>query len=140
MAQENQIQPIAPATIYKRSDEEFANLKPSNHPVQQRSSKWPVYVLAGIALQGMVLLVFSIAVLRVETPKVGLHTAVVESLEYATSSSVSLNATMMAKMSINNNNFGRFQFGDSISAVMYGNMTVGGGRIRSGRARVREDE
>ncbi|GFZ06899.1 hypothetical protein Acr_18g0010690 [Actinidia rufa] len=43
-------------------------------------------------------------------------------------------------MSVDNNNFGRLRFGDSTTAVMYGNVTVDGGRIGGGRAMAREDE
>ncbi|GFZ01323.1 hypothetical protein Acr_14g0009580 [Actinidia rufa] len=132
MEEENQIQPLAPATIYGKSDEEFANLKPINNRVPRPSSKWPVYVLAGIVFQGMVILVFCTAVLRVETPKVRLHAVAVKSLEYTESPSALLNATMLAEMSVNNNNFGRFRFEDSTVAVLYGNVTVGGGGSAAG--------
>ncbi|KAK4843286.1 hypothetical protein QYF36_006397 [Acer negundo] len=140
MAEENQLVPLAPATIHPRSDVESAGKfavkpKPKNHP--EKSSKFLVYFLASIVISGAILLIFSSIVLPATTPRVKLRSVAVKTLLHGNST---FNATLITELMIRNRNFGSFRFRNGTGQVFYGTVTVGEMKIREGRVRARDTE
>ena len=123
-AADNKFHRLAPAGLHGKSDEEFGVfMKPRSKP--QRSSKCLVYFLAALVLLAAVALVFAFAVLRVETPDVELTSVAVKNLTHGSSSSPSFNVTLTAEVSVENKNFGAFNFEDGTARVLYKDMAVG---------------
>ncbi|RVX04054.1 Late embryogenesis abundant protein [Vitis vinifera] len=100
MPEDNQFQPLAPARLHGKSDEEFGVFKPRASKPPRRSSKCPVYVLAGLVTLAAIALVFALAVLRVEAPGVELK-------------------------SVANKNYGAFNYENGTATVLYEGMVVG---------------
>ncbi|KAL7188991.1 hypothetical protein ACSBR1_038788 [Camellia fascicularis] len=138
MVEQNQAHPLAAPSTHRRSNEEFAIVKPNNLH-QQKTSKCLVYILFGIALLSTATLVFALAVLRIKFPQVNLSSVAVKNLKYATAPSLaSMNVTMVAENSVENKIFGGFKFEESNVVVFYEHVAVGGAKIEGGRAGVRE--
>lgn len=125
MPEDNQFQPLAPARLHGKSDEEFGVFKPRASKPPRRSSKCPVYVLAGLVTLAAIALVFALAVLRVEAPGVELKSVAVKNLTHGTSPSPSFNVTLTAEVSVQNKNFGAFNFENGTATVLYEGMVVG---------------
>ncbi|KAI3407388.1 LEA_2 domain-containing protein [Psidium guajava] len=147
MAEEDPTRPIRPAGTHLRSDDaELASFaKPPPRRNQRPSSKCFVYALALIVILCAAFLGFALAVLRVKTPELRLRRVDVRTLSYSTaattSSSASLNATLVGEAVLRNTNFGRFEFlNGTVVSVIYGGTALGGGKISGGRARARERE
>lgn len=138
MAEESQVIPLAPAQIYRRSDEEWAVTKPKDQHKQRKSSKCFVYILLVLVLLSIALLVFGLVVLRINAPKLKLGLIQIKNLSYSTSDFASLNMTVVAEVSIDNKNFGRFKFNKGSTSVVYGNRTLGTTNIKSGLVKGRK--
>lgn len=142
---ENQRNPLAPARFYGRSDEEFApetRRIASPSPTQHGTSKCCVYILLWVVVQAAIALIVALVVFRVETPRLRLGDVAVKSLRYVSSPAPSVNATLVANVTIRNTNFGPYGFenGTSIS-VLYADRPVGEGiPIEAGRAKARHTE
>ncbi|XP_059656821.1 late embryogenesis abundant protein At1g64065-like [Cornus florida] len=143
MEEESHVYPLAPARLHQRStDEEFAATKPDlDLHKQKRSSKCFVYVLVAIVLHSIALLVFGIAVLRINSPKANLSSVSIKTLTYVTGQSPSFNPTMTCVMRVKNENFGSFKLENSFKViVLYGNVTVGDMKIDRRSVRGRKTE
>ncbi|XP_054822956.1 late embryogenesis abundant protein At1g64065 [Prosopis cineraria] len=108
--------------------------KPSQ---EQRSNKCFVFLLAAFVLLCAILLVFASIVLRVKKPLLHFESASVNNLSYRTSPSPSFKLTMVAKITVNNPNFGNLDYGNSSVTVLYGNSRIAereleGGRVKAG--------
>ncbi|XP_062074463.1 late embryogenesis abundant protein At1g64065-like [Humulus lupulus] len=130
MAEESQSWPLAPNRIHHRSDEENPAFKAIR---KERSNKCFIYVFATIVALGLVLLVFSLIVLRPKSPDVKIRSVTVKSLHYATSPWPSVNATLVAELSIKNPNFGPYSFDASSARILYGGQKIGERRFTKGR-------
>lgn len=119
--------------LYLRRDLEFATLKREH---RARSSKCLVCFLAGFVLLCIIVLIFASIVMRVKRPNVELKSVTVKNLRYSNAPSPSFNATMVAKMTIKNMNFGYFKFEGGVANVQYRGMIVGKNRIGHGFANV----
>ncbi|KAK9277146.1 hypothetical protein L1049_006685 [Liquidambar formosana] len=138
MAEESEVSSLAPPRSYSRSDEELAWHMP-NASRHKKSNKCLVYILAGIVIQSIILLSFASVVLRVTTPAVKLRWVAVKNLKYdSTTPSSSLNATLIAEVTVKNRNFGRFEFENSTASFTYGDMKLGDMKIGTGRVKARE--
>ncbi|KAJ4711992.1 Late embryogenesis abundant protein [Melia azedarach] len=137
MAEESPIAPLAPTgPHHSRSDEEYAPIK--RKPLsQEKSSKCLVYVLIIIVSISAILLVLSSIFLRANTPDVKLRSVTVKNLSYGNSTSPFFNATLVAELTIENENFGYFKFKNESGSVSYGGVTVGDVKIREGRVKAR---
>ncbi|KAK4769201.1 hypothetical protein SAY86_027351 [Trapa natans] len=145
--EENQRNPLAPARLYGRSDEEFAPkaaLPPPPLPHKEHGTgKCCVYVLLWLVVQAAIALIVAMVVFRVETPRLRLADVAVQSLHHAISTlPPSLNATLAANVTVKNTNFGSFRFdnGSSISVVYAGHPVGDMVPIGAGRARARHTE
>ncbi|KAJ4826158.1 hypothetical protein Tsubulata_037360 [Turnera subulata] len=141
MPEEDQgVQILAPAKSHPRSDEEYAPIKPkSSTPTS--SSKCPVYLLAAIVLLTAIALVFSLVVLRPNTPDVELSQVIIEDLKYGNySPNPSLNMTLSAEIRIKNSNFGKYEFENSTASVLYEDVVVGEAKLGQGSVSARKTE
>ncbi|KAK2984596.1 hypothetical protein RJ640_018974 [Escallonia rubra] len=139
MAEENQNTPLAPPGIYQRSDEESATttMKPggSRH---KKSNKCVVYFLAAVVVQSAFMLIFASIVFRVTKPDVKLRSVEIKDLQSGTPQSPSLNMTMLAEVTVQNKNFGRFEYYNSVVSVWFGNVTISDRSIDGGRVKSRK--
>ncbi|XP_076953270.1 late embryogenesis abundant protein At1g64065-like [Bidens hawaiensis] len=101
----------------------------------QETSKTLVYILSIIVIISSILLLLSSIFLRVENPKLRLHTLSIQTFQLSTTNSTttSLNITMSTNLTLNNRNFGRYVFENCNMVLLYGNDTIGGGLISGGR-------
>ncbi|XP_015896529.3 late embryogenesis abundant protein At1g64065 [Ziziphus jujuba] len=135
MAEEIQSWPLNPSRLNHRSDEEnpvFNNIR------KERSNKCFVYVFTAIVLQSIFILVFALVVLRPKSPSVKLRSVTVKSLRYTTSPLPSLNATLVAEISIKNPNFGSFKFENSAVSFLYEGKQINGKKTVKGNVSARE--
>ncbi|XP_052210497.1 late embryogenesis abundant protein At1g64065 [Diospyros lotus] len=138
-----QADPLAPARIFPKSDEESGMANPKNASRRRRprsSSKCFVYILAALVFLSLAALVFALIFLRVQPPKLEITSAAVKNLKYATSPAASLNATITAEVSVRNRNFGPFRFESSSLVVLYKNVSLGGAKLEGGVAGARGTE
>lgn len=132
MAEDHHTIPLAPPRIYPRSDEESSAMpipKHINSRRRQKSSKCFVFILSLIVSLSIALLVFSLVVLRFNSPRVKLESVEIKNLDYT---SDSLNMSMVAELTIKNKNFGRLKLQNSSAIVFYGNSAIGSGTINGG--------
>ncbi|KAI3691814.1 hypothetical protein L6452_31616 [Arctium lappa] len=128
---ESQMSPFRPAGV--RSDEPPSTIAGKfNKQKHQESSKFLVYVLATVVFLGTIFLIIASVFLRVNNPKLRLSSVSIQTFQYD-QNSTSLNITMFAEATVDNENFGRYVFENCIAVVLYGNSTIGGGEISGGR-------
>ncbi|KAM7525817.1 hypothetical protein LguiA_015719 [Lonicera macranthoides] len=134
------------AGIQQKSDEQFPtttklpNFHHLHHDHHHKSNKLIVYVLSAVVLQAIVFLAFASIILRVKSPTVELTSASVRNLVHTTNNDTSLNSlnmTMFARVNLDNENFGRFNYENFEAVILYGNSTIGGGDIGGGRVKSR---
>lgn len=136
MAEANPKFPLAPPrNEYPRSDQEYA---PAVIKSQRKSSKCLVYVLVTIVTVSAALLIFALIFLRPNTPDVQLESVTVKHLSHGNGTSPSFNSTLVTELTIDNENFGYFEFKNCSASVFYGSVTVGDVKIRDGRVEARE--
>ncbi|KAK8486776.1 hypothetical protein V6N13_073574 [Hibiscus sabdariffa] len=143
MQPEHQATPLAPVQDYPRSDAELGgNMKPKASRREEKSSKFLVYVLLIMVIQGTLLLVFGSIFLRPRTPGFELGSSVrVRNLMYTTNSlSPSFNFTLVTSVAVKNTNFGVFRFDNTTGTVWCGPVIVGEFKIPTGRAPARTTE
>ncbi|KAI8569683.1 hypothetical protein RHMOL_Rhmol02G0296300 [Rhododendron molle] len=136
---DNQAKPLAPATIYGRSDEEFPFAAPKPRR-EKKSSKCPVYFLLLVTVASILVFIFANIVLRVAAPSVTLNSVTVEALSTLTGLTDSINGTLVAEMDIDNNNFGYFGYYGSSIAFLYQNVTLGVANVTGGRVFARQTD
>ncbi|KAF4354812.1 hypothetical protein F8388_018016 [Cannabis sativa] len=134
MTEESQSWPLAPNRIHHRSDEENPAFKAIR---KERSNKCFIYVFATIVFLGLILLIFSLIVLRPKSPDVKIRSVTVKTLHYITSPFPSVNATLVAEISIENPNFGPYSFDGSSARILYGGQKIGERRFGKGRTETR---
>lgn len=129
-AEDQQARPLK--IHYQRGDEEFAPPVFKPRP-SKRSNKCPVYILAAVVALSAVALVFSLIVLRPNDPEFALSEVSVKSLNYTNDyPSTWLDATLAARATIGNTNFGWFEFEKSNLTVTYNGTVVGEEELEGG--------
>ena len=111
---------------------------------EQRSNKCFVFTLATFVFLCAITLCFASLVLRVKKPLLQLESVSVNHMNYTTSSPSSqsppFNLTMVAHISVQNPNLGRFDYKNSTLKVLYGDFIVGDIEFQGGRVKGREDK
>lgn len=130
--QEVQGYPLAPATVVPRSDEEYGrNYQSEQEMKKKKRMKCFAYIAVFAVFQVAVILLFSLTVMRVKTPKVRLGDIQVTG---GGGGDVKLSARVLVK----NTNFGRYKFDSSLATIRSGNnSSVGQFVIPEARARAR---
>lgn len=138
MAEESQVSPLAPPEIYERSDGELAIAKPNN-PHHQETSKLIVYILTAILSLILIFLIFGSIFFKANSPKAKLRSVTISNLLVnGTANATSLSMTMVAQITVENKNFGRFVLENNKANFVYENVSLGDGDIFGGRVRARK--
>lgn len=123
--------PLAPSTVVPRSDEEYANNYQSDEQMKKKKRmKCFAYIAIFAVFQIVVILIFSLTVMRVKTPKVRLGDIVV-------ANDPTGNLRFNARVLVKNNNFGRYKFDSTVGTVSSGSNNVGQFVIDDARVRAR---
>ncbi|XP_047973628.1 late embryogenesis abundant protein At1g64065-like [Salvia hispanica] len=127
--------PLAPATVVPRSDEEYGRYSSQSEAEMKKKKRMKciAYIAIFAVFQVAVILIFSLTVMRVRTPKVRLENIVI------TSSPTSSDLRLSARITVKNTNFGRYKYESTLASIRSGN---GGGpvaefAIEEARARAR---
>ncbi|XP_038875090.1 late embryogenesis abundant protein At1g64065 [Benincasa hispida] len=135
MVEDSQSFPLAHYQAHHKSDEEqqLATFKTLR---KERSNKCFIYVFSTFVFLSVAVLIFALIVLRVNSPSIQLSSVSIPkfSITNANSSSPSLNLTMIAEFTVDNSNFGPFNFDNGTVGLMYGGAIVGEKSTGAGRA------
>ncbi|KAL0282679.1 UNVERIFIED_CONTAM: hypothetical protein Sangu_2937200 [Sesamum angustifolium] len=92
---------------------------------RRSSKKCLAYVAAFVVFQTAIILLFVLIVMKVRSPKVRFNAMAVESFSSTNNNSTSFNMTMLAQVTIKNNNFGDFKYENSTLSILYNSVQVG---------------
>ncbi|KAK9293296.1 hypothetical protein L1049_021288 [Liquidambar formosana] len=130
---EQSTSPLAPANRYARSDTESATTL-SKELRRKRNMKRLAYFAAFAVFQTIVILVFSLTVMRIKSPKFRVQSARIENL---TTINGALSMTFYAQVGVKNTNFGHFKYENSTIAFAYRGIPVGEATVVKARAKAR---
>ncbi|GMJ06404.1 hypothetical protein like AT2G46150 [Hibiscus trionum] len=89
------------------------------------------------AAETIVILVFSLTVMRIKNPEFRVQSITVEDLTAAATNSPSFNMKLNAQVSVKNTNFGHFKFQNTTISFDYGGVGVGEAFVGKGRSKAR---
>ncbi|XP_027174079.1 uncharacterized protein LOC113773645 [Coffea eugenioides] len=115
---------------YGRVDEELASVAQKEERRKKRM-KYVTYGVAFVVFQTFVILVFSLVVMKVKTPKFRVRSATVE---YLQATNAGFSANMRAELSVKNENFGRYKYQESTIDFFFQNYKVAEAPIPKGKA------
>ncbi|XVF50906.1 hypothetical protein PTKIN_Ptkin04bG0141200 [Pterospermum kingtungense] len=105
---------------------------------RKKRMKLFAYAAAFAVFQTIVILVFSLTVMRIKNPKFRVRSITVEDLTYnSTPNSPSFNMKLNAEVTVKNTNFGHFKFENTTILFDYGGVQVGEAFVEKGRAKAR---
>ncbi|XWS61252.1 hypothetical protein CRYUN_Cryun07bG0109900 [Craigia yunnanensis] len=107
---------------------------------RKKRMKLVAYAAAFAIFQTIVILVFSLTVMRIKTPKFRIRSITVEDLTYtytSTPNSPSFNVKFNAEVVVKNTIFGHFKFENTTISFDYGGVQVGEAFVAKGRAKAR---
>ncbi|KAL2235156.1 late embryogenesis abundant protein At1g64065-like [Sesamum indicum] len=105
---------------------------------RRSSKKCLAYVAAFVVFQTAIILLFVLIVMKVRSPKVRINAMEFESFSSTTNNSTSFNMSMLAQVTIKNNNFGDFKYENSTLSFLYNGIKVGEAVVPRGRAGARK--
>ncbi|KAL3619225.1 hypothetical protein CASFOL_036795 [Castilleja foliolosa] len=126
--------PLAPSTIMPRSDAEYVATNHQQSQLQTRKKKRAkclAYIAALAVIQAIIIAVFVLVIVRIRTPRVRLQDVQVAN------NVAGNNVRLIARVSIRNRNFGRYEFDSSVANIRSGNVNVGSFVIDDARVRAR---
>ncbi|KAK8505209.1 hypothetical protein V6N13_026080 [Hibiscus sabdariffa] len=94
---------------------------------RKKRMKLLVYALAFAIFQTIVILVFSLTVMRIKNPKFRVLSITVEDLKAVTTNPPYFNIKLNAQVAVKNTNFGHFKFQNTTISFDYGGAGVGVG-------------
>ncbi|KAG2673234.1 hypothetical protein I3760_13G080100 [Carya illinoinensis] len=133
---QQQVYPLAPASKMPRSDEESNTLQ-SNELRRKKRIKLAIYIAAFAVFQTIVIVVFSLTVMKVKTPKVRLGTIELKNVTTTAgtqASSPSFDISFTTQVRVKNTNFGPYKYDSSNATFLYQGVTVGQIFIPKGKA------
>ncbi|GMI67089.1 hypothetical protein like AT2G46150 [Hibiscus trionum] len=89
------------------------------------------------AAETIVILIFSLTVMRIKNPKFRVQSITVEDLTAAATNSPSFNMKLNAQVAVKNTNFGHFKFQNTTISFDYGRVGVGEAFVGKGRSKAR---
>ncbi|XVE58450.1 hypothetical protein DITRI_Ditri04bG0170300 [Diplodiscus trichospermus] len=105
---------------------------------RKKRMKLLAYAAAFAIFQTIVVLVFSLTVMRIKNPKFRVGSITVEDLTYTSvPNSPSFNMKFNAQVAVKNTNFGHFKFENTTISFDYGGIQVGEAFVAKGRAKAR---
>ncbi|OWM72093.1 uncharacterized protein LOC116207235 [Punica granatum] len=120
----NQEYPLAPAGIdgHPRSDAESLNDKEEK---RRKRIKWAIYISVFAVFQVIVIVVFSLVVMRVQRPKFRVGTLRIQALTTGAQGEASFDTTFVAPIRIKNTNFGPYKYDATSVTFSYGGVALG---------------
>ncbi|KAL4312450.1 hypothetical protein GQ457_01G011700 [Hibiscus cannabinus] len=117
----------------RKTEMESAELK------RKKRMKLLVHALAFAIFQTIVILVFSLTVMRIKNPKFRVLSITVEDLQAVTTNPPYFNIKLNAQVAVKNTNFGHFKFQNTTISFDYGGAGVGVGDalVARGRSKAR---
>ncbi|KAL3524342.1 hypothetical protein ACH5RR_017176 [Cinchona calisaya] len=122
---QNSTYPLAPANGFARSDAESHDSEYSNELRRKKRMKYLLYFIAFVIFQTGVIVLFTLTIMKVRTPKFGVQSATFDSFNVGNSSSPSFDLTMIARLNVKNTNFGKFKYENTTMYFFYGGNQVG---------------
>ncbi|KAK8505211.1 hypothetical protein V6N13_026077 [Hibiscus sabdariffa] len=118
---------MAEQSYQQRKTEMESAAEVSNELKRKKRKKLLVYALVFAVFQTIVILVFSLTVMRIKNPKFRVLSITVEDLRAATTNPPSFNIKLNAQVAVKNTNFGHFKFQNTTISFYYGGAGVGVG-------------
>lgn len=113
-------------------------MPPATKPqIPTNRRKCVALIFAGIILQALIILAFSLIFLRVTSPKLRFSSVTVEKLTVNSTNSPSFSIKLNAQVTVKNPNYGRFKFPDGAISILYRGDAVGSAAVPGGRAGAR---
>ncbi|XP_040985671.1 uncharacterized protein LOC121233956 [Juglans microcarpa x Juglans regia] len=135
--------PIAPANTYPRSDEESNTAQSDEQLKRKKRIRLAMYIAAFAVFQTIVIVIFSLTVMKVKTPKLRLSSTA-EFLKLNTSSTStgggtqasppSFDISFVTQVRVKNTNFGPYKYDSTNATFLYQGVTVGEFIIPKGKA------
>ncbi|XWS48494.1 hypothetical protein CRYUN_Cryun13aG0082400 [Craigia yunnanensis] len=104
---------------------------------RKKRMKLFAYAAAFAIFQTIVILVFSLTVMRIKNPKFRVRSITVEDLTYTSTPDSPFNMKFNAEVAVKNTNFGHFKCENTTISFDYGGVQVGEAFVAKGRAKAR---
>ncbi|XP_058206045.1 uncharacterized protein LOC131319687 isoform X2 [Rhododendron vialii] len=133
MAEKEQQQafPLAPTNGYARSDAEAATADKEELRRQKRK-KYLIYFAAFVVFQTLIIVLFSLTVMKVKTPKFRVRSS--SSINTVDVQQTSFTLNMNAQFGIKNTNFGPYKYDSTTVSFLYNGIQVGSAVIPKSKA------
>ncbi|KAG5535734.1 hypothetical protein RHGRI_023482 [Rhododendron griersonianum] len=130
--EQQQAYPLAPANGYARSDAE-AGMADSEELRRQKRKKLLIYIAAFVVFQTAIIVLFSLTVMKVKTPKFRVRSATFGNFDVQpTNPSFALNVN--AQFGVKNTNFGPYKYDSNTVYFYYNDVQVGSTVIPKSKA------
>ncbi|KAK8505212.1 hypothetical protein V6N13_026078 [Hibiscus sabdariffa] len=126
---------MAEQSYQQRKTEMESAAEVSNELERRKRMKLLVYALAFAIFQTIVILVFSLTVMRIKNPKFRILSVTVEDLKAAATNPPYFNIKLNAQVAVKNTNFGHFKFQNTTISFDYGGAGAGVGDAFVGKGR-----
>ncbi|KAL3524341.1 hypothetical protein ACH5RR_017175 [Cinchona calisaya] len=130
---QQQVYPL-PQSYNAKRDQESATTMDSDELRRKKRMKYLAYFAAFVVFQTGIILLFSLTVMKIRTPKFRVRSATFESFEVGTVADPSFNMRMNAELGVKNANFGNYKFQNSTIVFFYGDAAVGQAVVRKTKA------
>ncbi|KAI8564920.1 hypothetical protein RHMOL_Rhmol03G0220600 [Rhododendron molle] len=133
MAEKEQQQafPLAPTNGYARSDAEAATADKEELRRQKRK-KYLIYFAAFVVFQTLIIVLFSLTVMKVKTPKFRVRSS--SSINTVDVQQTSFTLNMNAQFGVKNTNFGPYKYDSTTVYFQYNGIEVGSAIIPKSKA------
>ncbi|KAI8564922.1 hypothetical protein RHMOL_Rhmol03G0220800 [Rhododendron molle] len=133
MAEKEQQQafPLAPTNGYARSDAEAATADKEELRRQKRK-KYLIYFAAFVVFQTLIIVLFSLTVMKVKTPKFRVRSS--SSINMVDVQQTSFTLNMNAQFGVKNTNFGPYKYDSTTVYFQYNGIEVGSAIIPKSKA------
>ena len=108
---------------FKR-DEESAS-RESDEIRRKKRIRYLAYFAAFVVFQTGIIVLFSLTVMKIKTPKFRVQSATFETFNVGTATNASFNFRMNAEVGVKNNNFGTYKFQNSTISFFYDGTPIG---------------
>ncbi|KAL5540296.1 hypothetical protein UlMin_042779 [Ulmus minor] len=120
------------------SDIESVKTESDKELLHKYSMKRLAYVAIGTVLQTLIILVFSLIVLRIKSPKFRIASITIEDLDVSSEKNFpTLGMRLNAQVTVKNTNFGDFKFEESSINFVYKGKQVGDASVDEGKVNAR---
>ncbi|KAK8623548.1 hypothetical protein V6N13_118431 [Hibiscus sabdariffa] len=121
----------------QRKTEMESDAEVSKELKRKKRVKLLVYAIAFAIFQTIVILVFSLTVMRIKNPKFRVPSITVENVRAAATNPPSFNIKLNAQVAVKNTNFGHFKFENTTISFDYRGVGVGDAIVGKGRSKAR---